>query len=821
MLWQISQLLYYAGYNVALFITPWVFYFIFLKNRDGDVTRDRYNGKDIFYPIKYVVAKRKVKHYQHTWKKYINRLGDDIETKILIPNEHHVNTQNFYGVDQHGNSLSLKFAIGVDNIVEIFVCLRLENGCTYVFPDGNHMIETNLAKQQWKAEGLEVELLEPFRRLRITFNGVLHNISTQQNEHVIFKFIFNSAASPRFIPHDVDERQLASSLAKEYWRDGSWTKLLQNQIGFDQFGALKGLVRIGNSSDQYHLNLPCCRSKDFGIGDKFVTNRALKVYIVDDYGNLIHFVLKSFQNGCSQMNYGSVYTSDYKLLTLKDIDIKLIDVAPHKIIPEMMTVHVKVENKVFKCVVHLKQNKTTIGAIDRKYGYEIFNVPAECDINCFQGNAVVEFWYKREGSSLYIPIPRLHEKIVSPLPNDLVVDIRSDSAKVLKITGGKGNSLALLASLNSVTFSVPEGFIVTVNSYRKQLSKQIELQKAISLIDDICCGRVKRELDYACRETVELFKSSNLSEEVEEAVKTQLRIYGSDMKSGWAVRSSAIGEDSEELSAAGQNDTFLGCQSVEKILDSILACWGSLFAYQSVKYRWQHGLPVLSDMAVVVQKMVPADCAGVLFTCHPTTCNPLEMVVTSNFGLGETVVSGESDPDTFVLKKTWDGKMSASSSSLGLKNKVMKMSSEGVEEVSNMEGGRLSLTDKQVLLLGRVGFELEKVFGNPRDIEWAFHEDKLYILQSRPITTLNTWSDYEFNHETDTPVLTDHSVLTIANVKEVIPHGMTILTETSVIKSIDSSVQKIAQQKYDPCSTTGMRPFLHHAMIDVVGVSNL
>nr|CAI5849627.1 unnamed protein product [Callosobruchus analis] len=483
----------------------------------------------------------------------------------------------------------------------------------------------------------------------------------------------------------------------------------------------------------------------------------------------------------------------------------------------MMTVHVKVENKVFKCVVHLKQNKTTIGAIDRKYGYEIFNVPAECDINCFQGNAVVEFWYKREGSSLYIPIPRLHEKIVSPLPNDLVVDIRSDSAKVLKITGGKGNSLALLASLNSVTFSVPEGFIVTVNSYRKQLSKQIELQKAISLIDDICCGRVKRELDYACRETVELFKSSNLSEEVEEAVKTQLRIYGSDMKSGWAVRSSAIGEDSEELSAAGQNDTFLGCQSVEKILDSILACWGSLFAYQSVKYRWQHGLPVLSDMAVVVQKMVPADCAGVLFTCHPTTCNPLEMVVTSNFGLGETVVSGESDPDTFVLKKTWDGKMSASSSSLGLKNKVMKMSSEGVEEVSNMEGGRLSLTDKQVLLLGRVGFELEKVFGNPRDIEWAFHEDKLYILQSRPITTLNTWSDYEFNHETDTPVLTDHSVLTIANVKEVIPHGMTILTETSVIKSIDSSVQKIAQQKYDPCSTTGMRPFLHHAMIDVVG----
>ncbi|VEN34433.1 unnamed protein product [Callosobruchus maculatus] len=518
----------------------------------------------------------------------------------------------------------------------------------------------------------------------------------------------------------------------------------------------------------------------------------------------------------SRMNYGNVYTSDCKLLTLRDIDIQLIDAAPQKVIPEMMTVHVKVENKVFKCVVHLKRNRTTIGAIDRKYGYEIFNVPAECDVNCFQGNAVVEFWYTREGSSLYIPRRRLHEETVSPLPSDLVVDIRSNSAKVLQITGGKGNSLALLASLNSATFSVPEGFIVTVNSYRKQLSSHIELQKAISLIDDICCGRVKGDLDYACRETVELFKSSNMSGEVEEAVKSQLRKYDSDMKCGWAVRSSAIGEDSDELSAAGQNDTFLGCQSIEKILDSILACWGSLYTYQSVKYRWQHGLPILSDMAVVIQRMVPADCAGVLFTCHPTTCNPLEMVVTSNFGLGETVVSGESDPDTFILKKTWDGKISASSTSSGLKNKVMKMSSDGVIEVSNIKDGQLSLSDKQVLLLGKVGIDLEEVFGNPRDIEWAFHEDKLHILQSRPITTLNTWSDYEFDHETDSPILTDHSVLTIANVKEVIPNGMTVLTETSVMKCVDSSIQRVAHQSYDPCSTTGIRPFIHHAMMDVV-----
>ncbi|CAH1955179.1 unnamed protein product [Acanthoscelides obtectus] len=590
----------------------------------------------------------------------------------------------------------------------------------------------------------------------------------------------------------------------------------EHQIGFDQFGALKGLVKIGNDSTEYYLNLPCCRKKDFGIGDRFIVNRALKILIVDEYGNLIHLILKSFEEGCSQVNHGTVYTSDYKLLTLKGIDIRLVDIAPDKVFPEMMTVHVQTEKRVFKCIIHLNKKRMTTGAIDRKYGYEIFNVPAECDVNCFQGKGIVEFWYKKKGSTFYIPLPRLHEKEVSPLPNDLIVDMQSDHAKVLSMTGGKGNSLALLTSLNSQMFSVPEGFIVTVNSYKKQLAKYPELRKAISSIDDICCGKSEGVLENVCKRSVELFKSSKLAEEIEEAIKNQLKIYDSDMKSGWAVRSSAIREDSEELSAAGQNETFLGCQTVEQILDSVLACWGSLFTYQSVKYRWQHGLPIQSDMAIVVQKMVPADCAGVLFTCHPTTCNPQEMVVTSNFGLGETVVSGESDPDTFVIRRTWDGKLSISSSSLGLKNIVMKMATDGVKEISDRRAGQFSLSEEQVLLLGEVGIRLEEAFGNPRDIEWAFREGNLYLLQSRPITTLSLWSDYEFDHETDSPILTNTSVLTIANVKEVIPNSMTILTETSVIREVDASIQKFAIDNYDPCSSKGLRPFMHHAMLDVV-----
>ncbi|KAG5860856.1 Phosphoenolpyruvate synthase, partial [Gonioctena quinquepunctata] len=136
--------------------------------------------------------------------------------------------------------------------------------------------------------------------------------------------------------------------------------------------------------------------------------------------------------------------------------------------------------------------------------------------------------------------------------------------------------------------------------------------------------------------TVDLLKNDMILPEIVSAIRKELKKYseGKGVPS-WAVRSSAIGEDSEELSAAGQNETFLGCQNEEQILKAVTACWASLYTYQSVQYRWQHGLSVVTDMAVVVQKMVPADSAGVLFTCHPSTSNPSQMVVTSNFGIGE------------------------------------------------------------------------------------------------------------------------------------------------------------------------------------------
>ncbi|KAJ8967032.1 hypothetical protein NQ314_003149 [Rhamnusium bicolor] len=218
-------------------------------------------------------------------------------------------------------------------------------------------------------------------------------------------------------------------------------------------------------------------------------------------------------------------------------------------------------------------------------------------------------------------------------------------------------------------------------------------------------------------------------------------------------------------------------------------------------------------MAVVVQQMVPADSAGVLFTCHPSTSNPSQMV---------SVVSGKSDPDTFILNRTWDDKVCLLDHTIGLKNKIFKMTDNGVEEIDRkgdfefVENKDWSITQAQIVNLGKVGIQLEKAFGGPRDIEWALYKEELYLLQSRPVTTLNSWSDFELTHELDSPILTDHLILTRANVGEVIPNAATVLTETSVISFLRNVAQIVIENHFDPYASNSIKTIQHTAMIDVI-----
>lgn len=214
-----------------------------------------------------------------------------------------------------------------------------------------------------------------------------------------------------------------------------------------------------------------------------------------------------------------------------------------------------------------------------------------------------------------------------------------------QFAGGKGASLALLnaaipiAESEGLPYKVPPGFVVTVAALEMQLNKNRHLVELVSRIRSIAYDLAEGSLEGACNETVARFSECPLESEIAKAITEQYEKLVADVGTTEllrvAVRSSAIGEDSEDASSAGQNETFLGLHGLEEVLQAVQKCWASLYTYRSVEYRRQHVQPINAQMAVVVQAMVASDCAGVLFTKHPGNGDPSKVLITANYGLGE------------------------------------------------------------------------------------------------------------------------------------------------------------------------------------------
>ncbi|XP_072378304.1 rifampicin phosphotransferase-like [Diabrotica undecimpunctata] len=755
------------------------------------------------------------KKYKEKYAQRISSLKEDVQSEIIIPTLKHSEEQGFYGTNQEGNSLLLRITLTKNTITTVYLHLQVQNN-TYTLPVENGILETNVPKNRWKIDGLNLEVVEPFKRLRICFNGILKT-DRDTTDHIQFNFIFNASCSSFYFPSDIDDTIFRKFLLFEKVKSifgSSCQPLLNDQIELIQFGVLKGLLRK-NSSEEIVLHLPTCRTRYKGIESKYVYSKVFYINAIDECGNSFHIGIKHFKNGSSRLVYGFSYlTARDQRYPITSIHIEEFLSVKGNILPEYIIATARANNKTFK--INILIHKTEIQATKTSYikGYAIYTAACGCNINENEGRACVEARYPFEGPNNFVPEKRLTEKIVDSLPNILLCDIKDERSQIVDLTGGKGCSLALLTSLHSSEFKIPDGFIITVNAYDLYING--ELVREINSLSDICCGKKGGKLEEACNRTVKCFKNQKFPENLKERIILQLQKYPKENdRLSWAVRSSAIGEDSEELSSAGQNETFLGCHSYEQILEAIQACWASLYTYQSVHYRWQHGIPVVTSMAVVVQKMVKADSAGVLFTCHPSTCNPSQMVITSNFGLGETVVSGDSDPDTYILNKRSNSIIQVESKELGTKNKILTLTKEGLQETAAKED-IFSLSDEQAIRLGKVGWLLEKAFGNPRDIEWGFYNGQLFLFQSRPITTLTTWTDYELSHELDFPQLTKLSACTTANIREVVPKASTVLSRTSSLRCLDWAIQKLVTCNFDPASMKALITYQHNVFLDVI-----
>ena len=269
--------------------------------------------------------------------------------------------------------------------------------------------------------------------------------------------------------------------------------------------------------------------------------------------------------------------------------------------------------------------------------------------------------------------------------------------------GGKGLNLG---KLTKAGFRVPRGFCVTTDAYRlsvRGLSEQNE-----SSVKDI---ELPPELVAAVRTAREQLQTATV-----------------------AVRSSATAEDLAEASFAGQQDTFLNVTS-DELLDALKACWASLWSERAIAYRQTQGITDEGlAMAVVVQEMYDADVSGVLFTVSPF--DPDVSVVESNWGLGESVVSGAITPDSFLMSRETDEIVE---SNIALKREMV--TATGVSEVLSAQQNVPSLTGTQLKELAQLGKQVETCYEQPMDIEWALADGQFVLLQARLITVTDTASE--------------------------------------------------------------------------------
>jgi rifampicin phosphotransferase len=309
----------------------------------------------------------------------------------------------------------------------------------------------------------------------------------------------------------------------------------------------------------------------------------------------------------------------------------------------------------------------------------------------------------------------------------LIIPFNSVAA-TLEAAGGKG---ANLARLTRVGFPVPRGFIIATDAYRAFVAAN-----GLEAIIQAALGQRTAADAGGLEQTSATIRAAFAAGELPAGQRAAiLAAYAELSAAPVAVRSSATAEDLPDLSFAGQQDTYLNVLGDEQLLSAVVNCWSSLWTARAIGYRLRNSVSHAgAALAVVVQELVPSDVSGVLFTANPLTGLLSESVIDATFGLGEALVSGQVEPDHFVVNSLTD---QVSRRTLGAKQIATRAKAGGgVEAIAQGAAGRQTLSDGQINQLVTFGAQIQKEYGAPQDIEWALAGGRLSILQSRAITSL-------------------------------------------------------------------------------------
>lgn len=309
-----------------------------------------------------------------------------------------------------------------------------------------------------------------------------------------------------------------------------------------------------------------------------------------------------------------------------------------------------------------------------------------------------------------------------------------DAAQV----GGKAANLGRALSLG---LRVPPAFVITREALALFLNETGLVMQAQAMLDDGELDRRARQRAYEtlCSSVLEAAIPENLTEATSDLVEEFLR----SAAVGLAVRSSGVQEDLEKASFAGVYESFLGVSSVDELWDCVRRCWCATWSPQAVDYARKMGLDLQSDqMAVIVQELVPAESAGVIFTADPLTGNPWRFVLNAAFGLAQGVMDGSAPADRFVLE--WDTNV-VLERRIAEKPAALVPGRDGVQKTASPNGRRTAaaISDEMASQIGGLALQLDRAFDCRVDVEWAVAGQDVHVVQVRPITALPDFFPHE------------------------------------------------------------------------------
>ncbi|MBI9044978.1 MAG: phosphoenolpyruvate synthase [Anaerolineaceae bacterium] len=313
----------------------------------------------------------------------------------------------------------------------------------------------------------------------------------------------------------------------------------------------------------------------------------------------------------------------------------------------------------------------------------------------------------------------------------LILPFSDIRAADLPLVGGKG---ANLGEMTHVGFPVPSGFCLTTTAFHQFITACPDSEDLYTLLDTAAKDNLEtvRRVGHHVRQVLlEVPMPGNVAD----AVSQSWQEIGTE--NAYAVRSSATAEDLPDASFAGQQDTYLNIIGETALLNAVRSCWVSLFTDRAILYRNKNNFPHRDvALSVVVQKMIMSEISGILFTADPLTGHRHTLSIDASFGLGEALVSGLVTPDAYrVDKRNYaiiDRKIADKQLAI-----YPEKSGGTRQETLNDEGQKqATLTDKQILSLARMGAQIESHYDSPQDIEWAIAHGEMYLLQTRPVTSL-------------------------------------------------------------------------------------